>query len=1044
GFPPEQILATTFARKAAGEILDRIVTRLAEAICEDGKLSALGGHLGCPSLGRENCIALLRTLIGRLHRLQIGTLDSFFVQLAGSFSLELGLPLGWRIVDALDDRRLRRDAIGRVLEGQTTADSVRLVHLLSKGEATRSVTRQIEDVVDNLYELFLETDREAWQKLPRPRALDDTAIRDAMTQIAALDGFADKRFVTARDKNLEAAEARDWDTFIGQGLAKCIVGGQGSYYSKPIEPGVLAAYAPLIEHARSELLTRLANQTEGTWELLDHFHKAYQRLKADQRAMRFDDVTRALAGELTATRVEELAYRLDGPLGHLLLDEFQDTSRLQWEVLRPFAKRVTSNGGSRSFFCVGDAKQAIYGWRGGVAEIFDSAGTELPGIVERSLAESHRSSPVIIDVVNRVFANLPDNASLQDWPAVAAAWHERYDSHTTAKGHLAGHCRLLVAERIDEGEKQEEVTWRFAAEHVAELAHANPNRTIGVLVRRNRGIARLIYELRSGHQVFASEEGGNPLTDSTAVQLILSLLKVADHPGDTAARFHVAKSLLGAALEFTDFADDDCTQRLSQQVRERLATEGYGPAIREWVKALAPSCDLRDLNRLLQLVELAYRFDDGRIRRPDDFIARVEDQRVEDPTAANVRVMTVHQAKGLQFDIVVLPELDLPLKLQSPRVVIDREGPLAPVRTVSRYANETIQKLLPPQIQQMFAEWENPWIGEALCVLYVAMTRAIHSLDLIIAPSKPIEKTWPKTYAGLLRGALAKDKSADPETTLFEVGATDWASNDGAGAGGQRVVDGRPSVSQVGGVRRPAPNDDAAPVAVESIDIKLRLSPRRHRGLGYRTPSGLEGCGKVDLRRRLNLQSAAGMTRGSVLHAWFERISWLEDALPSDDDLIRAAAKFATPEIDLTDEIKRFRAMLGRPAVIAALTKKSYDEPAALGFSRAVCADFESGDVELRLQRERAFTTREENSLVYGKVDRVVYFYRGAKLLAADILDFKTDAVRTPAEIAERADVYRPQLAAYRRAAAALTGLPIERISARLLFVEPGVIERVE
>jgi ATP-dependent exoDNAse (exonuclease V) beta subunit len=185
------------------------------------------------------------------------------------------------------------------------------------------------------------------------------------------------------------------------------------------------------------------------------------------------------------------------------------------------------------------------------------------------------------------------------------------------------------------------------------------------------------------------------------------------------------------------------------------------------------------------------------------------------------------------------------------------------------------------------------------------------------------------------------------------------------------------------------------------------------------------------------------MTRGSILHAWFERIGWLEDGLPTDDELIRVAAKFATPGTDLAAEIKRFRALLAHPAVASVLSQKAYDDPAFLGLSNKVCAELKSGDVERRLHRERAFVTREENALVVGKVDRIIYFYRGAKLLAADILDFKTDAVNTPAQIAERAEAYRPQLAAYRRAATALTGLPTERISARLLFVEPGVIERV-
>ena len=67
-----------------------------------------------------------------------------------------------------------------------------------------------------------------------------------------------------------------------------------------------------------------------------------------------------------------MAYRLDARVAHLLLDEFQDTSPPQWRVLRPFARQVVDGGRRQSFFCVGDVKQAIYGWRGGVAEIFEA------------------------------------------------------------------------------------------------------------------------------------------------------------------------------------------------------------------------------------------------------------------------------------------------------------------------------------------------------------------------------------------------------------------------------------------------------------------------------------------------------------------------------------------------------------------------------------------------------------------------------------------------------------------------------------------------
>ena len=114
-------------------------------------------------------------------------------------------------------------------------------------------------------------------------------------------------------------------------------------------------------------------------------------------------MTRRLGEAAIADRLDEVVYRLDGQVAHLLLDEFQDTSALQWRVLRPFAQRVIRGGEDRSFFCVGDVKQAIYGWRGGVAEIFDALDDEFGGLPSQALNESFRSSPVVIDCVNQVF-----------------------------------------------------------------------------------------------------------------------------------------------------------------------------------------------------------------------------------------------------------------------------------------------------------------------------------------------------------------------------------------------------------------------------------------------------------------------------------------------------------------------------------------------------------------------------------------------------------------------------------------------------------------
>ena len=213
---------------------------------------------------------------------------------------------------------------------------------------------------------------------------------------------------------------------------------------------------------------------------------------------------------------------------------------------------------------------------------------------------------------------------------------------------------------------------------------------------------RLIFELRSRHHLLASEEGGNPLTDSVAVQLILSLLKIVDHPGDSAARYHVAGSPLGELVGYQQHEDDDAALRLALRIRDNLFSIGYGRVVYGWVQGLAAFCDQRELSRLMQLVELAYSYEPQATLRTDHFVAMVQQKKVEDPAAADVRVMTVHQAKGLQFDIVVLPELDVNLKSQPRQVVVGRPRPTDPINIVCRYASESVQRLLPENLQRLF------------------------------------------------------------------------------------------------------------------------------------------------------------------------------------------------------------------------------------------------------------------------------------------------------------------------------------------------------
>ncbi|MFG0297154.1 MAG: UvrD-helicase domain-containing protein, partial [Maioricimonas sp. JB045] len=133
---PDRILATTFTRKAAGEILERVLTRLAEAALDEKKCNDLAKFIHAPGLTPDDCRQMLRRLTHHLHRVRVSTLDSFFSQIATSFTLELGLPPGWRIIDEFEIVQLRERAIETVLQEGDRGDLTQLMHLLAKGEAT--------------------------------------------------------------------------------------------------------------------------------------------------------------------------------------------------------------------------------------------------------------------------------------------------------------------------------------------------------------------------------------------------------------------------------------------------------------------------------------------------------------------------------------------------------------------------------------------------------------------------------------------------------------------------------------------------------------------------------------------------------------------------------------------------------------------------------------------------------------------------------------------------------------------------------------------
>lgn len=992
GVAPENIVAATFSRKAAGEILERILTRLARASLSPEAGARLAVELGQPGLSAESAGELLRSLARSLHRLRVCTLDSLFGDVARGFGPELGLPPGWEMAEDDDTHRLQVEAIDAALRAYDVDALIKLLNDLDEGAAEQSVIKGFDEVIRTFHGVACESEAAAWGAVTVEGRLDAAAI-DAAAAALGADPVTNGHVTKARDKVLGALARGEWATVGADKLLASQAAGE-PYQRTRVGAPAQAACARIVGHALAEVVAAMGRRTASARQMLDLFEGPYREVQRRRRLLRFEDVARAIGEGALDARMEEVFQRLDARTEHLLLDEFQDTSPAQWRVLLPFARVAVREG---SLFVVGDVKQAIYGWRGGVAEIFDAVTTALPGLGEETLEKSQRSAPVVIDAVNRVFAAIATAGALGPYAEAGGRWAKGFIAHTTARDGLRGHVSLRTAPEAAEGEKQSDATLACAADHIRDLAAAHPGCSLGVLVRTNDSV-RALTDLLRARDVPVSGEGTSTLTGSRAVDAVLSLLRFVDHPGHTIARYHVACSPLGAVVGFVNHEDRHAARRLSIELRAALMSEGYGACLYEWARGLASSCDARDLRRLLKLVELGYEYDRDATLRPTDFVAWVEKKRVPDAGSADVRVMNVHQSKGLQFDLVVLPELDGSFP-KAPRVLIRRDSPLAPITAVSLPGRKGQLDGTPLQALRHANECES--VVESINLLYVALTRAVHAVHIVVAP-EPAKASRGPTMAKIVCEALCPGAERTPAALLFELGERDWFATT-------------------------APPVMGSAAAAEPVRVVLRRSSRS-RGLERQSPSSHEGGGR-SLSAALAQPNRGALEQGTLIHAFFERVRWIEDGLPEGAALLRLARASGLSAEESTRRVEWFERMMADPVVRGALS---------------LAGQAAEAGVELEVRREFPFAQREGDALVNGVIDRLVLHRRGGRTVAAEVIDFKTDGVSAgEAEVAARVEVHRGQMEAYRRAVARMERVPPERVRARLLFVTAGVVRDV-